>query len=275
MPDEGDRGQAELLDGGDGVIDIRLAAIRPVGGLLAAAVAPLVQRDRAVPGTRSRRAVAAQWEARPIRPWSSSTPGRCSPSSSPPPILGGSVNSQAASRTPCGSCYIDAPHHVPWHPQSSLEQLHTIEPLFERTVPARNTPRSSDLAQGLAAPATGRHLPGGGPHREGGPWGQTLGARGSGSWVGDMGRQGPGCSQRRGPGCLPNMWMHPSPLPGQDRPMHGHASGWHEPGRIARIRTSPFSGTELTEPAERRISAAQRARRRSSGGVCEKETSRN
>ncbi|BDH15590.1 hypothetical protein HOK021_67690 [Streptomyces hygroscopicus] len=121
-------------------------------------------------------------------------------------------------------CHIDALNHVPWHPQSSLEQLHTIEPLFERTVPARNTPRSSDLGQGLAAAATGRHLPGGGPYREGGLWGKTLGARGSGSWVGDMGRQGPGCSQRRGPDCLRFAWMHPNPLPGQDRPMHGHAS---------------------------------------------------
>ncbi|GAU64882.1 putative hypothetical protein [Streptomyces sp. NBRC 110611] len=146
-----------------------------------------------------------------------------------------------------------------WHPQSSHEHTHTIEPLFERTVLARNTPRSSDLAQGLTTLTTGRHLPGGGPYREGGLWGKTLRARGSGSGAGDMGRQGPGCSQRRGPECHHGPWTHPSPLPGKDRPTHGHASACHETGRTARIRTSPFNGQARAGPAQRRVGAAQRA----------------
>ncbi len=63
-------------------------------------------------------------------------------------------------------------------------------------VPARNTARSSDPAQGLTAVAEGRSSSGGGPLGENGPRGKTLRARGSGS---AQGRSGPGAARRRGP----------------------------------------------------------------------------
>ncbi len=49
MPDEGDGGEAELFDRGLGVGDVRLAGVRPLGRLLAAAVSTLVEADRPVP----------------------------------------------------------------------------------------------------------------------------------------------------------------------------------------------------------------------------------
>lgn len=108
MSDDDGRAEAELFEGGLGVLDVGLTAVGGLRRLLALAVSALVEGDGAVP-PESQRAVAAQWEARPIRPCSNSTPsdrpdtsGRPGAGSLPCPgtAFGGSANSQAASRTP-------------------------------------------------------------------------------------------------------------------------------------------------------------------------------
>lgn len=131
----------------------------------------------------------------------------------------------------------------PWHPLLlPVEPRQTIELAFENALLPRNTPRSSDRAQGLTPAAEGRSSTGGGPLGEIGPTGTTLRARGSRS---ELGRTGPGASGRRGP-------LSSGPLRAPGRAASGvrHPSdAWPHPSRkshrssqrgTARARAWPF-----------------------------------
>ncbi len=157
MADEGDGGQAELFDGGLGVGDIGLAGVGAADGLSAAAVAALVEGDRAIArgepagGLRPVRGAAQQavQEQHPAAGSLSSAP------TAAPAVTG------TAARTPdrraaadraavpaagrlrrfgelpggkphsAASGHFDTPHHEPWHPLVSPEQLHLMELPFE------------------------------------------------------------------------------------------------------------------------------------------------
>ena len=150
-PMSGGRGEAELLDGRLGVGDIRLAGVRALGGLVAAAVAALVEARRRGGARRASGRWPPSARRGPSGRGAAARPGRCSALGRA--VLGGSANSQAARRTPPAPGHIDAPHHVPWHPlRSSIAARHRaprpqLSNLYSNNgVPARNTPRSSDHA---------------------------------------------------------------------------------------------------------------------------------
>ena len=96
----------------------------------------------------SQRAVEAQCEARPIRPWSSKTPGARSVSARRLGRVGELPGSEAYT---AGSRHIDAPHHVSWHPLLVLRS--TVGPLLDSawSRPARLSNLVFENSRSLAA----------------------------------------------------------------------------------------------------------------------------